>query len=63
VDKRRILIDDIPSDAVPVGSVLFKAIPRNLVVLPVLFEGRIRPSSAWRRCANSSRCTWRSWSS
>jgi HAMP domain-containing protein/CheY-like chemotaxis protein/signal transduction histidine kinase len=42
VDKRRILIKKIPHDTVPVGSVLFQALPRNLVVFPVLFEDQIK---------------------
>jgi HAMP domain-containing protein/CheY-like chemotaxis protein/signal transduction histidine kinase len=41
-DKRRILITDIPGDTVPVGVVMLKALPRSLVVFPVLFEGRIK---------------------
>jgi HAMP domain-containing protein/CheY-like chemotaxis protein/signal transduction histidine kinase len=41
-DMRRILVTDIPSDTVPVGSVFFKALPRNLVVFPIMFEGQIK---------------------
>ncbi len=41
-DKRRMLISEMPQNAVPVGSALFKAIPRNIVVLPVLFENRVK---------------------
>ncbi len=41
-DMRRILVSDVPSDTVPVGSVFFHALPRNLVVLPVIFEGQIK---------------------
>ncbi|HEY9465887.1 MAG TPA: response regulator, partial [Vicinamibacterales bacterium] len=41
-DKRRILVSDIPRDATPVGSVSFQALPRNVVVLPVSFEGQIK---------------------
>ena len=37
-DKRRMLVTDVPPDTVPVGSVFFQALPRNLVVLP----GRVR---------------------
>jgi HAMP domain-containing protein/CheY-like chemotaxis protein len=40
--KRRILISDVPKDTVPVGSVFFHALPRNIVVLPVVFEGQIK---------------------
>jgi CheY-like chemotaxis protein/signal transduction histidine kinase/HAMP domain-containing protein len=41
-DKRRVLITDMPSHAVPIGSALFKAAPRNVVVLPVLFESQVK---------------------
>ncbi len=41
-DKRRILISEMPSGAVPIGSALFKAVPRNVVVLPVLFESQVK---------------------
>ncbi len=41
-DKRRILITEVPSDAVPIGSALFKATPRNVVALPVLFENQVK---------------------
>jgi len=41
-DKRRMLIGQMPSDAVPIGSSLFKAVPRNIVVLPVLFESQVK---------------------
>ena len=42
LDKRRILISDIPTEAVPIGSALFKAIPQNVIVLPVLFENQVK---------------------
>ena len=29
-------------DAVPIGSALFKAVPRNIIVLPVLFENQVK---------------------
>src|SRR5260370_29623193 len=38
-DARRMLITELPSNVVPISSGLFKAIPRNDIVLPVLFEG------------------------
>jgi HAMP domain-containing protein/CheY-like chemotaxis protein/signal transduction histidine kinase len=41
-DKRTMLIADIPADAVPIGSALFKAVPRNGIVLPVLFESQVK---------------------
>ncbi len=42
VDKRRILVTKVPSDTVPVGSTLFQALPKSLIVFPVLFEGQIK---------------------
>ncbi|MGN6573376.1 MAG: response regulator, partial [Pseudolabrys sp.] len=42
LDKRRMLITDIPSEVVPISSALFKAPPRNIVVLPVLFENQVK---------------------
>ncbi len=40
-DKRRVLITDIPESAVPIGSALFKVVPDNVIVLPVLFENQV----------------------
>jgi CheY-like chemotaxis protein/HAMP domain-containing protein/GAF domain-containing protein len=40
--KTKILISEVPSSAVPIRSGLFEAIPRNIVVLPVLFEGGVK---------------------
>nr|WP_244670723.1 HAMP domain-containing protein [Rhodoplanes elegans] len=42
LDKRRQLVADIPADAPPIVSSLFKATPRNIVVLPVLFENQVK---------------------
>jgi CheY-like chemotaxis protein/signal transduction histidine kinase/HAMP domain-containing protein len=42
LDKRRMLITEMPADAVPISSALFKARPRNLIVLPVLFENQVK---------------------
>ena len=36
------LVTDIPVDAVPIGSALFKAVPKNGIVLPVLFENQVK---------------------
>jgi CheY-like chemotaxis protein/signal transduction histidine kinase/HAMP domain-containing protein len=41
-DARRMLITEMPSDVRPIGSGLFKAVPRNAIVLPVLFEGQVK---------------------
>jgi len=41
-DKRRIFVGNIPADAVPLESVMFSALPRSIVVFPVVFEGQIK---------------------
>ena len=41
-EKRRMLISDLPQNTVPVRSGLFEAVPRNVIVLPVLFEDRVK---------------------
>ena len=42
IDGRRMLITDLPVDAVPISSGLFRATPNNVVVLPVLYEGQVK---------------------
>ena len=42
VDKRRMLITEMPDSTVPIGSALFKVKPRNNIVLPVLFESQVK---------------------
>ena len=42
VEKSRILITDMPTHAVPIGSALFKVVPQNIIVLPVLFEEHVK---------------------
>jgi HAMP domain-containing protein/CheY-like chemotaxis protein/signal transduction histidine kinase len=41
-DARRLLITEMPDNVVPIRSGLFHAAPRNLIVLPVLFEGQVK---------------------
>jgi HAMP domain-containing protein/CheY-like chemotaxis protein/signal transduction histidine kinase len=41
-DRHRILVTNVPPDAVAVGSVLFSVLPRSLVVFPIIFEGEIK---------------------
>jgi CheY-like chemotaxis protein/signal transduction histidine kinase/HAMP domain-containing protein len=41
-EKRRIVISDLPANTVPIRSSLFEAVPRNVVVLPVLFENHVK---------------------
>ncbi|MCP3471889.1 HAMP domain-containing protein [Bradyrhizobium sp. CCGUVB1N3] len=42
LDKRPRIVADIPADVVPVNSALLRAVPKNLVVLPVLFESQVK---------------------
>jgi CheY-like chemotaxis protein/signal transduction histidine kinase/HAMP domain-containing protein len=42
VEKRRILLSDVPADYIRIGSGLGEGPPRNLIVLPVLFEGQTK---------------------
>ena len=41
-EKRRMLISDLPDTTVPIRSGLFRSVPRNVIVLPVLFEDRVK---------------------
>jgi HAMP domain-containing protein/CheY-like chemotaxis protein/signal transduction histidine kinase len=41
-EKRRMLIADLPEKTVPIRSGLFASVPRNVIVLPVLFEDRVK---------------------
>jgi CheY-like chemotaxis protein/signal transduction histidine kinase/HAMP domain-containing protein len=41
-EKRRMLITEIPKTSVPIRSGLFETVPRNVIVLPVLFEDRVK---------------------
>jgi HAMP domain-containing protein/CheY-like chemotaxis protein/signal transduction histidine kinase len=41
-EKRRMLITDVPPNAIAIRSGLFEAVPRNVIVLPVLFEDRVK---------------------
>jgi CheY-like chemotaxis protein/signal transduction histidine kinase/HAMP domain-containing protein len=42
MDKRQRLVSDIPADAAPINSALLRVRPKNLVVLPVLFENQVK---------------------
>ncbi|WP_245315636.1 HAMP domain-containing protein, partial [Bradyrhizobium neotropicale] len=42
LDKRQRVVADIPSDVVQINSALFRVAPKNLVVLPILFEGQVK---------------------
>jgi len=41
-EKQRMLIADVPADAIPIRSGLFHAVPRSIIVLPILFEDRVK---------------------
>ncbi len=41
-EKQRILITNLPDDYVQVVSGLGQAVPRNIVVLPILYEGQVK---------------------
>ncbi len=41
-EKQRMLITDLPPHTVPIRSGLFEAVPRSVIVLPVLFEDRVK---------------------
>ena len=42
LEKERILLTKVPSDYVQINSGLGEAPPRNIIVLPVLFEGQVK---------------------
>ncbi|MFL6542141.1 MAG: ATP-binding protein, partial [Chthoniobacterales bacterium] len=42
LEKRRFLLDDVPSEYVRIVSGLGEAAPTNIVVLPILFEGQVK---------------------
>jgi CheY-like chemotaxis protein/signal transduction histidine kinase/HAMP domain-containing protein len=41
-DKRSVLITDIVESVVPISSALMQMTPRNIIVLPVLFENQVK---------------------
>jgi HAMP domain-containing protein/CheY-like chemotaxis protein/signal transduction histidine kinase len=41
-EKRRMLISNLPPNTIAIRSGLFEAVPRNVIVLPVLFEDRVK---------------------
>jgi signal transduction histidine kinase/ActR/RegA family two-component response regulator len=42
LEKKTILVDDVPEDYVSISSSIGEARPRNILCLPVLFEGQIK---------------------
>ena len=41
-DKRHMLISQVPPESVPIGSALFSTAPRNVFVLPIVFENQVK---------------------
>ncbi len=41
-EKKRMLITDLPPERITIRSGLFQGTPRNVIVLPVLFEDRVK---------------------
>ncbi|MGA9630717.1 MAG: response regulator, partial [Candidatus Acidiferrales bacterium] len=41
-EKKRMLVTDLPAQTVPIRSGLFESVPQNVIVLPVLFEDRVK---------------------
>ncbi|WFU19549.1 HAMP domain-containing protein [Bradyrhizobium sp. CB3481] len=42
LDKRQRLVSNIPEGTAPINSALFRVVPRNIVVFPVLFENQVK---------------------
>jgi CheY-like chemotaxis protein/signal transduction histidine kinase len=42
MDKRQRLVSEIPADAAPINSALLRVKPKNLMVLPILFENQVK---------------------
>jgi HAMP domain-containing protein/signal transduction histidine kinase/CheY-like chemotaxis protein len=41
-EKSHVLIKEIPQNTVAIRSGMFRAVPRNVIVLPILFEDRVK---------------------
>ena len=41
-EKKRMLVSNLPAQTVPIRSGLFESVPQNVIVLPVLFEDRVK---------------------
>ncbi|HEY0709610.1 MAG TPA: response regulator, partial [Polyangia bacterium] len=42
LEKKRIVVTDVPTDYIRITSSLGDSVPRNIVVVPILFEGEVR---------------------
>ncbi len=53
-DKRRLWINKLDETAVPISSALLQVVPRNIIVLPVLFENQVKAVIELSSMANFS---------
>jgi HAMP domain-containing protein/CheY-like chemotaxis protein/signal transduction histidine kinase len=42
LEKRRMIIADLPAETIPIGSGLFQSVPKNIIVLPILFKDDVK---------------------
>ena len=42
LDRRRILVSEVPPDTIRIGASLIDAVPRSVIVLPVIFEDQVK---------------------
>jgi HAMP domain-containing protein/CheY-like chemotaxis protein/signal transduction histidine kinase len=42
LDRRPVLLADIPEDAIRINTVMFEAVPRSMVTFPVIFEDELK---------------------
>jgi two-component sensor histidine kinase/methyl-accepting chemotaxis protein/putative methionine-R-sulfoxide reductase with GAF domain len=42
IDKRKLLITEMPTDTAAIGFSMFKAVPQNVIVIPVLFDNELK---------------------
>src|SRR6185503_16750655 len=42
LDKRKMVLVGLPKRSAAIGSALFRVTPRNIIVLPVLFENKVK---------------------
>ncbi len=41
-EKRSLLLADLPANVAPLRSGLYELVPRNIIVLPIVFEGQVK---------------------
>ena len=57
LEKEKILLTNVPQGYVKISSGLGKAKPANLIILPMVFENNVKPSSNWHRLMHSAKHT------